>query len=170
MCAISRCVPSSSTSLATNSSNSFSKLRVFHFRFPAEIDQFSVDAVARRAPAIFIQKTTPVNPESGVLPEQFVKLGDDRLDQRRNRERVVHARLSIAHAHLERVEERMQPDVPPDFFRVIDATGFDQQLAVIVVLRKRFERVGNAGARKTFEHFESITFQARCPGRPRTAS
>ena len=101
---------------------------LFHFRFPAEIDQFSVDAVARCAPPVFVQKTTPVNPESGVSPEQFEKLGDDRLNQCRNRERVVYAGLGIAHAHLERIEERMQPDVPPDFFRVVDATGFDQSL------------------------------------------
>ena len=55
MCAISRLLPSSSTSVETNSSNSFSKLRVFDFRFLAEIDQFTVDAVARRPPAIFIE-------------------------------------------------------------------------------------------------------------------
>ena len=60
----------------------------------------------------------------------------------------------------------MQPDVPPDFFRVVDATGFDQQLAVVVVLRKRFEGIGNASARKTFEHFEAITFQPRIMAHP----
>src|SRR5207244_11628704 len=55
----------------------------------------------------------------------------------------------------------MESDVPPDFFRVVDAAGFDQELAVILVLGKALERVGNPGAWKTLEHFESITFQAR---------
>src|SRR5437764_13128401 len=55
----------------------------------------------------------------------------------------------------------MESNVPPDFFRVVDAAGLDEQLAVILVLGKALERVGNPGARKTLEHFESITFQAR---------
>ena len=95
-----------------------------------------------------------------------MKLRDHRLNQSRDRERVVHARLCIAHAHLQCVEEWMQPDVPPDFLRVIDATSFDQQFAVIFVLRKAFERVWNPGAWKAFEHFESITFQARVLANP----
>src|SRR6266487_5654369 len=55
----------------------------------------------------------------------------------------------------------MESNVPPDFLCVIDATGLDEQLAVVFVLGKALERVGNPGARKTLEHFESITFQAR---------
>ena len=53
----------------------------------------------------------------------------------------------------------MQPDVPPDFLRIVNTAGLHQQFAVVFVLGKRFERVGNASARKTFEHFQSITFQ-----------
>src|SRR4029078_6141517 len=93
-----------------------------------EIDQLSVDAVARRAPPVFIQKATPVNPESVVSPEQFEKFGDNRLNQRCNRKGIVHPRLSIAHSHLQRIKKRVQPNVPPDFFRVVDAAGFAQQL------------------------------------------
>src|SRR5947207_10868665 len=54
----------------------------------------------------------------------------------------------------------MKSDVPPNFLRVIDATGLDEQLAVVFVLGKAFECVGNPSARKTLEHFESIPFQA----------
>src|SRR5437899_6025289 len=54
----------------------------------------------------------------------------------------------------------MESDVPPDFFRVIDAACLYQQLAVILVLGKALERVGNPGSRKTLEYFKSITFQA----------
>ena len=91
----------------------------------------------------------------------IVQLGDDRLNQGRHRQRVVDPRLRVAHANLERVEKWMEPNVPPDFLRVIDAAGLDQQLAVVFILRKALERVGNSGARKTLEHFQSITFQAR---------
>src|SRR6266480_1970001 len=97
----------------------------FHFSFLAEVDQFSVDAIARSAPAVLIQKTAPVNSESNVLSQQFKKLRDDGLDQRRDCECVVHACLSIAHADFQCIEEWVKPDVPPDFFRIIDATSFD---------------------------------------------
>src|SRR5262249_16393553 len=53
----------------------------FHFGFLAEVDQFSIDAIARSAPAVFIQKTAPVNSESDVLPQQFKQLGNDSLNQ-----------------------------------------------------------------------------------------
>ena len=164
MCAISALLPE----LVDFRGNKFEQLvqqtARFDFGFAAEIDQLSVDPVTRRAPAIFIEQAPAINAEGGVLPEQFVKLGNNRLDERGHRERVVDARLRVADADLERVEKRMEPDVPPDFLRIIDATGLDQQLAVIFVLGKRFERVGNSGARKTLEHFEPITFQAGvCP-------
>src|SRR5205085_2978131 len=55
----------------------------------------------------------------------------------------------------------MEPDVPPDFFRVIDAAGLDQEFAEILVFRERLEGVWNSGARKALEHFETITFQPR---------
>src|SRR5207248_2254871 len=70
-------------------------------------------------------------------------------------------RLRVAHAHFQRVKEWMQPDVPPDCFRIINAAGLYQQLAVIFVLGKALERIGNACAWKTLEHFQSITLQAR---------
>src|SRR5947207_14265804 len=54
----------------------------------------------------------------------------------------------------------MEPNVPPDFLGIVDATGLDQEFAVILVFRERFERVRNAGARKTLEHFQPVTLQA----------
>src|SRR5438874_106764 len=54
----------------------------------------------------------------------------------------------------------MEPNVPPDFLGIVDATGLDQEFAVILVFRERFERVRNAGARKTLEDFQPVTLQA----------
>ena len=63
-----------------------------------------------------------------------MQLENDRLHQRRERDRVVHAGLGIANSELERVEERMEPDVPPDLLGVIDAVSANKQLKVILVL------------------------------------
>ena len=89
--------------------------------------------------------------------KQLVQFRDHSLNQRRDRQGIVHAGLRIAHAYLKRVEKWVQPDVPPDFFSVIDATGFHQKLAVILILRERLERIRDAGARKTLEHLQAIT-------------
>src|SRR2546423_2225472 len=61
----------------------------------------------------------------------------------------------------------MEPNVPPNFLGIVDATSFDQQLAVILVFRERFKRVRNSGARKTLEHFEPITFQSGIASDPK---
>src|SRR5437016_13201798 len=60
----------------------------------------------------------------------------------------------------------MEPDVPPNFLGVVDATRFHEQVAVVGVLRKRFERIENANARKTFEYFQPIAFQSGVVSHP----
>src|SRR5947199_10274883 len=60
----------------------------------------------------------------------------------------------------------MEPDIPPNFLGVIDATRFDEQVSVVRVLRKRFEGIGNASARKPFENFQPITFQSGVVSHP----
>ena len=52
-------------------------------------------------------------------------------------------------------------------FWLVDATGLDQQFAVIFVLGKGFERIGNAGAREALEHFEPVTFQSGVAADPK---
>src|SRR2546428_12340814 len=104
--------------------------------FLAEIDQFSVNSVTRGAPSVFVEKPTTINAKRDVLSKQLVESRNHSLSQGRDRQRVVDARLRIAHTHFQRVEERMQANVPPNFLRVIDATGFHQELAVIFVFGK----------------------------------
>src|SRR2546423_14344323 len=131
------------------------------FLFAAKIDELAFDAVTRGAPAILIEQPAAINAEGRILPEQFVELRNYGLDQGGDREGIVDARLRIADAHFQGVEKWMEPDVPPDFLGVIDATGFDQQLAEVFVLGKRLEGIRNSGARKALKHFEAITFQTR---------
>ena len=88
-----------------------------YFAVATEIDQFPIESVARRAPAVFLDHAPSINAKRSILPEQFVQLDHDRLDHGGERDRVVDPRLGIADAELESVEEGMQPDVPPDLFR-----------------------------------------------------
>jgi hypothetical protein len=73
--------------------------------------------------AILIEQTLRIAAESHILTAQLLQFEDNRLHKRRRRDGVIHARLHVATAELDRVEERMQSDVPPDFFRVVDAIG-----------------------------------------------
>ncbi len=41
---------------------------------------------------------------------------------------------------LDGIEKRVQADVPPDFFTVIDTIGFDEQVDILVVFRRTRKR------------------------------
>src|SRR5438045_7050824 len=103
------------------------QLALVHFALASEIDQFAVKSVAAGAPAIFVDQAARILSESNILLTQLVQFDNDRLHHCRQRDRVFHPRLRVADAKLDRVEKRMQSDVPPDLFRVIDATGRDEQ-------------------------------------------
>src|SRR5437588_11545782 len=96
-----------------------------HFATPPKIDQLSIKPVTRGPPAILINQAPRINPEGRVLPQQLVELADDCLHHRRQRNRVFDAALGIANPKLQSVEKRMEPNVPPDFLRVINAVGRD---------------------------------------------
>src|SRR5262249_38025990 len=98
------------------------------FTAPTEIDQLSIETVARRAPAILVDQSPWITAKGNVLRAQLVKLHDDRLHEGCERDCVVDTRLSIANSEFNRVEEGMKPNVPPNLFGVVDATGRDQQL------------------------------------------
>ena len=55
----------------------------------------------------------------------------------------------------------MQPDVPPNFLRVVDAIGRDKQLQIIFIFAEAFERVGNTGAREALEDHLPVCFEPR---------
>ncbi len=100
------------------------------------------------------------------MPLQFEELRDDRLDQRGNRECIVDAGLRIADPDFEGVEKRMEANVPPDLFCIIDAARFHEQPQVFIIFSETFKGVRNAGAREAFEHLQAVTFQAGVPTHP----
>src|SRR5581483_8063122 len=69
----------------------------------------------------------------------------DRLEERRDRDDVLEARHRIAHAHLDRAEAGMRPDVPPDVRVVGDAPGaleLADDLGVVLVVAEARRRPG----------------------------
>ena len=103
------------------------QLALVYFAFPTEIDQLAVESVTASAPSVFVEQTFLIATEGHVITAQFLQFENNRLHQSRQRDGVVNARLRIANPKFNGVEKRMQPDVPPNLLRIIDAIRGDQQ-------------------------------------------
>src|SRR4029077_7425934 len=110
-----------------------------NFRLLAEVDQLAIDPIARRPPLLLHQQRPSSERDPGIRRVQPIQFRRRRLNQRRQRNRLLDAHRNIANSKLERVKEWMRPDVPPDFFRVIDAVSLDQKLDVAVILSPAWE-------------------------------
>src|SRR6185295_20157892 len=93
---------------------------------PAEVDHLRVDAPAARPPLVLEDQGAPVFPPPEILLAQLEELHADRLDERRDRHGLVHPHGNVADAELDRVEEGVRPQVPPDLLAVVDAVGLDE--------------------------------------------
>src|SRR4029078_7971220 len=99
------------------------QLAFVDFAFAAKIDQLAVKSVARGSPAVFVNQAPGIVSKRDVLLSQLVQLEHDCLHQCSQRDGVIYARLRIADAEFNGVEKRMQPDVPPNLLRVVNAAG-----------------------------------------------
>src|SRR5882724_4390099 len=136
------------------------------FAFFAEVDQLPADAITRGAPLVLHDKGTAILAETLVARVQLVQFDHRRLNQSRQRNRLVKTQRDIADPDLERVKERMRPDVPPDLLRIVDALGADKQVDKVLEITPACEGVRNVGAREFVEDFAAIGFQAGIHAQP----
>src|SRR5882762_5795956 len=116
-----------------------------HFAALAEIDQLAVDAPARGAPLVFFDQGAVIAAEPQVALAKAVQLHDDRLRQGGDGDRGARRRRHVADAELQRAEDRMRPEVPPDFLAVVDAAQLDERLDVLLVFGPRVAVIRDAG-------------------------
>src|SRR5690606_26454503 len=90
-----------------------------------EVQQLAVKAVPHRTPFVFLYKAAMIKPEPEILVNQYIELRDDRLEESRNRDSVIHPSRNIGDPEFKRRENVMGPDVPPDLRTVLDAVHFD---------------------------------------------
>src|SRR3989442_742834 len=122
-----------------------------HFGFLAKVDEFSIDAVTRRAPLVFFDECAPVKAPTDVALVQAVELHNDRLGERGDRHRLFHFGGDIEHAEFEGAEGGVRAHVPPNLFAVVDAVQLDEKIYKIFVGAPGFELFGHTGARKAAE-------------------
>ena len=99
----SRRLPSSSTTSSMNHSIiSGMQLARRQLLLLAEVDQLAVEPVAHRAPLVLLDQRRGVDAERQVVAPQLPDLRDDRLEDRRDADRLLDARADVADAELER--------------------------------------------------------------------
>src|SRR5258708_26407153 len=112
-------------------------------------------------PFVLNYRGPPVQPESLIRRIQFVELGHGRLNQSRQRDRLLNSHGDVAHPELEGIEEWMRPNVPPDLLGVIDTVRLDQQLHKVLVLAPTREIIRHVRSRELVKYFATVGLQAR---------
>ena len=96
-------------------------------RISPEIDQLAIEAIAPGPPAVLVDQPARIHSKCDILLAQLVQFDDDSLHQRRQRDGILHAGLRIADAEFDGVEKGMEPNIPPNLFRIVDAIGGDEK-------------------------------------------
>ncbi len=139
-----------------------------HFFFFPEIDQMPVDAIAAGPPFILIDQGAGILDIIHVLQTELVDLYTDSLEKGRDADGLIYRHGDIADAEFDRVKERMNPQVPPDLFGIVDAIGLYQQLYKIIIGFDAFKIFRYAGTGEFVEYFcpeRLITCQPAFPER-----
>src|SRR5512140_3960236 len=87
----------------------------------SEVDEVAVQSPAHRAPFVLLDQLGVVDAEGDVVAPQLPELGDDRLEDRRDADRLIHARAHIADPEFQRGIQMMRPNIPPDLGTIRDA-------------------------------------------------
>ena len=105
-----------------------------HLGLLSEVDELRVHAAAHRAPLVLLDEARQVAPEPLVLLSQHQELCADGLDERGDAQRLLDTRGRVADAELDRGEERVRPQIPPDLPAVVDRPGLHEELHEVLVL------------------------------------
>ena len=143
-----------------------SELAHGNFGLFAEVDEFTLDAVAGSAPFVFFNQGAAVETVALVAFVKAVELHDDGLRESGDRDSFFDFGGDVEHTEFESAEHGVRADVPPDFFAVVDAIQLDEEIDEIFVGAPRLELLGNAGAREAAEDRGAEGFQTGIAAHP----
>jgi hypothetical protein len=124
-----------------------------HFGFFSKIDHAAINTIATGPEFIFIDQSPAVHHEIEVLAPEFVQFGTQCLEDTRYRNRFLNCHRNIADPELNRIEKRMNPQIPPDLFRIVDTVGFHQQFYIIIIIFNAVEKIGYACTWELLKYF-----------------
>src|ERR1700733_11802053 len=88
------------------------------------------------------------------------------LNQRGDGDALLRAQRNVADADLDRIEEGMRPNIPPDFFCVVDGLSLDEEIDLALELRVTGETIVQVGARKFLEDLRAVALVASFHAEP----
>ena len=127
--------PSSSACGLSRSTTRRTRSRGRHARRVRQVHERALEPVARGEELVLVEHLVRVAGQLVALLELLAQLLHHRLDERRERERVLDARLRVHHADLDRAEVRVRPDVVPEVGVVLDRARLDHELDPALVVR-----------------------------------
>src|SRR5438874_894518 len=81
---------------------------------------------------------------------------DSHLADRNKGDHVFKGGRHIANTKLNRIEECVRADIPPDFLAIINASRPDQALHIVIEITPRRKRIGDTAARETLPDHGTI--------------
>src|SRR2546430_6267507 len=141
-----------------------------HLGLLAEVDELRVHSAPHRAPLVLLDEAGQVSAESLVLPAKDHELRADGLNERGEAEGLLDTRGRIADAELDRGEERVRTQIPPDLPAIVDRGRLHQKLDEVLVLVVAREVRRDPGAREAAPDDLAVRLQpgvAREPERRR---
>src|SRR5205814_2365564 len=118
---------------------------------------------------VLLDEARRVTAEALIARAQHQELRADRLDERGDAERLVHARCGVADAELDRREGGVRAQVPPDLPAVFDALRPDQELDEVLVLVVGGELRRYPGAGEALPDDLAVRLESRDPRQPERA-
>ena len=107
-----------------------------------------------------------VDAKSKVVINKAVQLADDRLKQRRYRDRVIDPCRDVAYAELKGREFVMRPHIPPDLRPILNAVHMDQKVEIGLVLCVGFKMIGHFRSWEFLEDFRSVRLKPGVKAQP----
>src|SRR4051812_17456360 len=113
-----------------------------------EVDQLSREAEADRAPEVLLEQPVRPRRERLALVERARDACGQRVDERDKRARLGEIGLCVADADLDRREDEMRADAPPDLGVLVDRARLVEEADVALPVVPAVEPVGNPAARE----------------------
>src|SRR6266513_279102 len=138
-----------------------------HFGFLAEVNEFSINTVARRSPLVLFDDRAAVQPPAHVGLVEAVQLHNDGLGQRRDVHGLLDSRRDVKQAEFQRAEGGVRADVPPNLLAVVDGVQLHEQVYEIFVGAPGFELLWHASPREPAKHCGAERLQPRISAHPK---
>src|SRR4030095_4636907 len=125
---------------------------IYFFLF-SKSSESAIDAVSAGPPFVFIDQCPGVLNKVQILRAQLIDFCANSLEQGGKSNGFFNGHRDITNAEFNSIEKRMNPQVPPYFFSIINAIRFHQEFHIILIRLNAVKCFWNTRAGKFIEYF-----------------